>query len=114
MILQMHYLFPGKGAIIWHFIEKTTMTPAEKQTLKAKAHHLKPVIWVGIKGLTPSLVNETDSALEAHELIKVKLNGLEKEDKRPFVIALCIELKAELIQMLGNIAIIYRKKLTRD
>lgn len=111
MILQMHYLFPGKGAIIWHFIEKITMNSAEKQALRARAHHLKPVIWVGAKGLTPPLVNETNLALDAHELIKVKLNGLEKEDKKPFIVELCTSLGAELIQLLGNIAIIYRKKV---
>lgn len=111
MILQMHYLFPGKGAIIWHFIEKITMNTSEKQALRAKAHHLKPVIWVGAKGLTPALVKETNIALETHELIKVKMNGLEKEDKKPFITALCAELTAELIQLLGNIAIIYRKKI---
>lgn len=87
------------------------MNSPEKQALKAQAHHLKPVVWVGAKGLTPALVNETNIALDAHELIKVKLNGLEKEDKQPFTVALCAELKAELIQVVGNIAIIYRKKI---
>lgn len=87
------------------------MKSTEKQELKAKAHHLKAVIWVGVKGLTPALVNETNIALETHELIKVKMNGLEKEEKPPFVTALCAEVNAELIQLVGNIAVLYRKKL---
>ena len=87
------------------------MDTSFKQELKAKAHHLKAVIWVGAKGLTPALVNETNLALLAHELIKVKLNGLEKEDKSPFIAALCTEVQAELIQLVGNIAVIYRKNI---
>ena len=86
------------------------MNPAKKQELKAKAHHLKPIILVGAKGLTPALIKETDNAIEFHELIKVKLNGLEREDKLPFITELCTEIRAELVQLLGNIAIIYRKK----
>ena len=113
MILQMHYQFPGKGAIIYHFTEKLAMNSAQKQELKAKAHHLKAVILVGAKGLTPALVKETDNAIEVHELIKVKLNGIEKEDKLPFINALCAEVRAELVQLLGSIAILYRKKIPR-
>ena len=86
------------------------MNPAKKQTLKAQAHHLKAVIWVGAKGLTPALINETNLTLDAHELIKIKMNGLEKEDKLPFITALCNDVHAELVQVVGNIAIIYRKK----
>lgn len=50
-----------------------------RQSLKAKAHHLKPVILLGAKGLTPAVVEETNVALTAHELIKVKLSGVEKK-----------------------------------
>ncbi len=50
-----------------------------KQSLKAKAHHLKPVILLGAKGLTPAVIEETNNALLIHELIKVKISGAEKE-----------------------------------
>ena len=85
------------------------MNPTQRQDLKRKAHHLKPVILVGSKGLTDALAKETDIALETHELIKVKLSGLEKEDKAPFVAELCRKVNAELVQLMGNIALIYRK-----
>lgn len=90
------------------------MTPAQKQVFKSQAHHLKPVILVGAKGFTEALAKETDIALETHELIKVKLSGLEKEEKRPFVDQLCSAVKAELIQLIGNIALIYRKSIQKN
>ena len=85
------------------------MDTSFKQTLKARAHHLKPVILLGAKGLTDAVVAETDVALNAHELIKVKINGTEKEDRIEITHTLCQKLQAELVQMIGNTAIIYRK-----
>ncbi|TAL61831.1 MAG: ribosome assembly RNA-binding protein YhbY [Legionella sp.] len=85
------------------------MDTAFKQTLKARAHHLKPVVLLGAKGLTEAVVAETNVALLSHELIKVKINGAEKEDRQLMTADLCQQLKAELVQMIGNTAIIYRK-----
>ena len=84
---------------------------AVKQALKAQAHHLKPVIIMGSKGLTPALVAETNVAIDAHELIKVKINGAEKEDRVKMANELCLQLPADLVQLIGNTAIIYRKKV---
>ncbi len=85
------------------------MNTSFKQELKAKAHHLKPVVLLGAKGLTPAVINETDGALTAHELIKVKINGMEKEDRQLVARELCESLQAELVQLIGNTAILYRK-----
>lgn len=84
---------------------------ALRQALKAQAHHLKPVVIMGSKGLTPAVVAETNVAIDAHELIKVKINGAEKEDRIMMVDDLCEQLPAELVQLIGNTAIIYRKKV---
>lgn len=80
-----------------------------KQSLKAKAHHLKPVVLLGAKGLTPTVVEEINVALLAHELIKIKINGAEKEDRQIIAKQICAELQAEFIQLIGNTAILYRK-----
>ena len=82
-----------------------------RQALKAKAHHLKPVVLLGAKGLTPAVISETDVALLAHELIKVKINGAEKEDRKAIAVELCQQLKASLVQLIGNTAILYRKNI---
>jgi RNA-binding protein len=80
-----------------------------RKSLKAQAHHLKPVVLLGAKGLTEAVVAETNVALLAHELIKVKINGAEKEDRIIIANDLCQQLSAELVQLIGNTAIIYRK-----
>lgn len=85
------------------------MDTSFKQSLKAKAHHLKPVILLGAKGLTEAVVAETNIALLSHELIKVKINGAEKEDRIAMAHDLCQQLQAELVQLIGHTAILYRK-----
>ena len=81
-----------------------------KYQLKARAHELKPVILLGAKGLTPAVILETEQALLVNDLIKVKLAGVEREEKLHIAEAMCTELNAHLIQIIGNIAVIYRKK----
>lgn len=88
------------------------MNPSERQVLKGKAHNLKPVILMGSKGLTQAVLDETDVALLTHELIKIKINGQEKDDRKLTATTICDKLHAELIQMIGSMAIIYRKNIS--
>ncbi|MBM3374252.1 MAG: YhbY family RNA-binding protein, partial [Betaproteobacteria bacterium] len=44
------------------------LTPAERRALKARAHHLQPVVIIGDAGLTPAVLGEIDRALTSHEL----------------------------------------------
>ncbi len=86
------------------------MNISQKNKLKALAHHLKPVIIIGAHGVTEALIKEANYAIEAHELIKVKVNGEDKADRKAISMRLCAALKAEFIQLIGSTAIIYRKK----
>ena len=57
------------------------LNPGSKRKLKSLAHHLKPVVLIGQKGITESLIKAVDKALSDHELIKVKFIDL-KDEKR--------------------------------
>jgi RNA-binding protein len=85
------------------------MDTSFKKSLKSQAHHLKPVVLLGAKGLTEAVIAETNIALLAHELIKVKMNSAEKEDRLNMANELSQHLQAELIQIIGNTVILYRK-----
>ena len=78
------------------------------QALKARAHGLKPVVMIGDKGLTDAVLAETNIALDAHELIKIKISGHDRENKQTIAQELCHELDAQLIQKIGNIIVVYR------
>ena len=55
------------------------LTPAQRRDLRARAHHLNPVVTIAGNGLTPAVVAEIERALQAHELIKFKVHGCERE-----------------------------------
>lgn len=84
------------------------ITAAERRALRARAHPLKPVVLLGQHGLTPAVTLAIDEALSAHELIKVRLRGLERETRDDTVQALAGELGAEVVNLIGHILTLYR------
>lgn len=82
----------------------------QRLKLKQQSHHIKPVVIIGQKGLTDEVIHETDLALKAHECIKLKLNGCERDDRKTLTQNLCESLNAELIDSIGHMVTIYRKK----
>ena len=80
----------------------------QKQFLKAKAHHLKPVVITGAAGMTEAVLNEIDLALSHHELIKVKMNAGSKEERESMITEVVEQLGASEIQHIGRVGIFYR------
>ena len=57
--------------------------------LRAQAHHLNPVVMIGQHGLTDSVIKETDAALSAHQLIKVRVADDDRAERVQIAAALC-------------------------
>ncbi len=83
------------------------MNSADKKKLRAEAHTLKPVVMIGQSGLTAAVLAEIELALNSHELIKVKIRA-ERDDRKLISEKICTDTGAELIQTIGQIAVIYR------
>lgn len=83
------------------------MNSANKKKLRAEAHTLKPVVMIGQSGLTAAVLAEIELALNSHELIKVKIRA-ERDDRKLISEKICTDTGAELIQTIGQIAVIYR------
>lgn len=86
------------------------LTPAERSALRAQAHGLNPVVMVGEAGLTPAVVKETDHALKAHGLIKVRVFGDDREARVSYYETLCEQLGAAPVQHIGKLLVLYRPK----
>jgi RNA-binding protein len=86
-----------------------SLSNKQKQFLKAQAHPLKPIILLGGNGLTEGVMAEIDLALEHHELIKVKVPSIDREEKQAIMDAIVRESKAEKVQVIGHILVLYRK-----
>ena len=86
-----------------------SLSPAQRREYRAIAHHLKPVVTLGDKGLNEGVQEELDRALNDHELIKVKVAAGEKETRNEQVEELCKVTGAELVQVIGRVAVILRR-----
>lgn len=84
------------------------MNSIEKKKLKAQAHPLNPVVIIGQAGLTDAVTKEINLALDAHELIKVRIRA-ERDERNAIRTRICTETLAELIQSIGQIVVLYRK-----
>ncbi len=85
------------------------LTAPERKALKAKAHKLDPVVHIGAKGLTDEVIAEIDRALRAHELIKVRAAGLEREARDEALRAICQRTGAQAVQQVGKVFVLFRK-----
>jgi putative RNA-binding protein, yhbY family len=77
--------------------------------LKARAHHLNPVVMVGQQGLTEAVIKETDAALTAHELIKIRIFGDDRAERISICDALCEAVDAQPVQHIGKLLVLWRK-----
>ncbi len=81
----------------------------QNRFLRAQAHSLKPVVLIGGAGLTDNVVNEINHALEDHELIKVRVNADDREDKKLMIEQISRQTESEMVQTIGHIGIFYRQ-----
>jgi RNA-binding protein len=85
------------------------LTSIQAKYLRGLAHALKPVVFVGQKGVTPPLIKSTDEAFRSHELIKVKfIDNKEKDQKKEIAAAIENKTDCRMAGMIGHIAIFYR------
>jgi RNA-binding protein len=84
------------------------LTNNQKKYLRSMAHDLKPFVMIGQHGLSESVLAELESTLLKHELIKIKLRVSDREEKQQIVDKILIISKAELVQVIGGVLVIYR------
>lgn len=85
----------------------------QKKKLKAIGHSLSPVLTVGQHGLKESIHDEFETAITAHQLIKVKLVG-ERDDRQAYADTLSKQHNATLVQLIGGKALFYRRNKDKD
>jgi RNA-binding protein len=81
---------------------------SQRKYLRGVAHSYKPQVQVGKEGLSESVFDAIDTALEAHELIKVKI-AAERDQREQFVPVIEERLNCECVGTVGRMAILYRK-----
>jgi RNA-binding protein len=84
------------------------LTGKQKRHLRALGHKLKAVIQIGKKEIEQALINESNAALDHHELIKVKLLESCMLDRNEASETLASACGADIAQLLGRTFLLYR------
>jgi len=86
------------------------LTSTQAKYLRGIAHGLKPVVFIGQKGLTDALIRSTEEAFDSHELIKIKfIDYKEKKQKTEITRDLEGRTGSYLAGMVGHVAMLYRQ-----
>ena len=84
------------------------LTSSQRSALRARAHSLHPVASISQNGLSDTVLAEIDRGLKAHELIKVRVYGIERDERGALPAKISPRLDAAPVQRIGNILVVYR------
>ncbi len=85
-----------------------TISDKQKRWLKKRVHHLKPVVTMGQAGLKEAVLKEIELALGHHELVKIKVNAGDREERDAAVGVIAKQTGSDLINRIGNTAAFFR------
>jgi RNA-binding protein len=85
-----------------------TMRGKDRAELRAEAHHLRATVHVGHHGITETLLQSLDEALEARELVKVQVERNAPQPVKEVAGELAEQVQAEVIQVIGRKTTLYR------
>lgn len=89
------------------------LSQAQLRHLRGLGHKLKPVVTVAGKGLTDNVIEEIDTSVSHHELMKIKLNVGDRDVRDQLLADLCQRLDLRLVQRVGNTALVFRRNPER-
>lgn len=84
------------------------LTGKQKRYLRSQAHHLNAIFQVGKDGVNSNQVKGIIEALEAQELIKVKLLESCPDDTNTVALELSVQTKSEVVQIIGHTIVLYK------
>jgi putative YhbY family RNA-binding protein len=87
-----------------------TLSARERSHLKARAHALEPVVHIGAAGVTDAVLAEIDRALAAHELIKVRAGGQERDERAAILDTITARTGAAAVQTVGKVMVLWRPR----
>jgi RNA-binding protein len=84
------------------------LTSQQIRYLRGLTHSLQPVVMVADKGLNENVMVEIESALQHHELIKIKLRA-DRETRTAWINRISEQCSAEKVHVIGQVACFFRR-----
>ena len=88
----------------------TQLSGKQRRYLRALGQELTATLQIGHEGVSDALVQQADAQLTAHELIKVRVGDNAPDDRYETAEALAERTGAEVAQVLGRTALLYRAR----
>jgi RNA-binding protein len=84
------------------------LKPAQRRELRARAHHLDPVVSIAGNGLSTTVLKEIELALKAHELIKIRVYNDDREARMGYLLEICSRLDCAPVQNIGKLLVVFK------
>jgi RNA-binding protein len=86
------------------------LTEKQKKHLRGLAHAREPVVLIGQAGLSAAITGELETALGAHELVKVRARVGDRDQRDEIFAELAKQTSSALVQRIGNVGLFYRPR----
>lgn len=84
------------------------LTSKQRAHLRGLANTIEPIFLIGKGGLSDNMIRDIDAALEARELIKIKVLNNSMTDVREASEEVAEKLNADVVQVIGGRFVLYR------
>jgi RNA-binding protein len=91
-------------------LTRNSLTEKQKKHLRGLAHAREPVVLIGQGGPSPAITGELETALGAHELVKVRARVGDRDQRDSIFAELAQHTKSTLVQRIGNVGVFYRPR----
>jgi RNA-binding protein len=85
-----------------------TLNSKQVRFLRSTGQAHNPVVMIGNHGLSENVLHEIDVSLNAHELIKIKVQSDQRELRTQMLQEICEKLGAIAVQHIGKQLLVYR------
>ncbi|PCI26312.1 MAG: ribosome assembly RNA-binding protein YhbY [SAR324 cluster bacterium] len=87
-----------------------TLTGKQARYLRGLAHSMKPLLQMGKSGLTETFIQQLDSSLEHHELLKVKVIKTSEMGPKEAAKEIAAKINCHVAHVIGKTLILYRQR----
>ncbi|MET0985327.1 MAG: YhbY family RNA-binding protein [Steroidobacteraceae bacterium] len=91
-----------------------SLNEKQRKYLRSLAHGRDPIVMIGQSGLSKAVTHELDTALTAHELVKVRARVGDRDERDLLLDKLATETGSELVQRIGNVGVFFRQRAEKS
>ncbi len=84
------------------------LTSQQIRYLRGLTHSLRPVVMVADNGLNENVMIEIESALQHHELVKIKLRA-DRDTRTAWINQISEQCSAQKVHVIGQVACFFRR-----